>query len=249
MSGLRNVWFLTRRELGVYFVSPMAYIILTGLLLIFGWMFWGEMKRSSEAMMPFYFSGLMANISFIVVFITPIVTMRLLAEEKNRGTMEILMTAPVTETQVVIAKFLAAVTLLVFLLVPTLLHAVMAAKYGTMDWGALFAQYFGVLLLGAGMFAIGLFVSSLCQSQVTSGVITFVLVFLLVLTSILVDHMPTIHGWQRVARDVVETLDPFRYLPDFLRGIIDVRPVTYFLSLVVLFNFLSIRALESRRWR
>lgn len=249
MSGLRNVWFLTRRELGVYFVSPMAYIIMTGLLLIFGWMFWGEMKRSSEASMPFYFSTLMANVSFIVVFITPIVTMRLLAEEKNRGTLEILMTSPVTELQVVLAKFLAAVLLLVFLLVPTLLHAAIAAKYGTLDAGSLFAQYVGVLLLGAGMFAIGLFVSSLCQSQVTAGVITFVLVFLLVLTTMLVDHIPTVQPWQRVAHDVVETLDPFRYLPDFLRGIVDVRPVTYFLSLVVLFNFLSVRALESRRWR
>ncbi len=249
MSSLRNLRFLVQRELGVYFVSPTAYIILTVMMLIFGLMFWNEMERCHNYAVPFYFSNLMGTMSFVIVVTSPLITMRLLAEEKNRGTIELLMTSPVREWEVVVAKYLASVAFLAFLLLPTLVHAGLAAKYGTMDWGTLAAQYLGLLLLGSSVFAIGLFISSVCQSQVTAGVITFSISFLLILSALLSDNIPTTEKWMRISKDVIAQLDPFKYFPDFMRGIVDVRPVVYYLSLVVLFNFLSVRALESRRWR
>lgn len=246
---MRTIGALIRRELGVYFVSPLAYIKLTALMLIFGLLFWSETKRASDFSLPFVFTNLLSSMAGLMVFIAPLVTMRLVAEEKSRGTIETLMTAPVTEFQVVLAKYLATLCFLLFLLLPTLAHAILVSKYGTFDASEAFAGYVGLFLITASLFAIGLFISSICSSQVTAGVITFVVTFLLLLTTMLAPMIPEQTWWGKPLRSVVQTLDPFRYLGDFTRGIIDTRPLVYFLSLIVFFLFMSVRALESRRWR
>ncbi|MBI4565315.1 MAG: ABC transporter permease subunit [Planctomycetes bacterium] len=246
---MRNLAALVRRELGVYFVSPMAYIILTGLILVFGLMFWTEMGAASDFAMPFSFDRLLATLAAILVFVAPLITMRLIAEEKNRGTIETLMTAPVTDGQVVVAKFAAALLFLMYLLLPTVAHAFLAAKYGTVDAPATATGYLGLILMCSAVFSIGLFISSLCSSQVTAGVVTFVVSFLLILSSLIADRVPADTWYGRPARAVLERIDPFKYLEDFLRGIIDTRPVIYLLSVTVFFIFLTVRVLESRRWR
>ena len=246
---MRTTAALFRRELGVYFVSPMAYIILTCLMIIFGVLFWTATKHASDYAIPFVYSNLIGSFAGLMVFVVPLVTMRLVAEEKSRGTIETLMTAPVTEFQVVLAKYLASLAFLLFLLLPTLAHAILVSKYGTFDASEAVAGYLGLFLITASLFAVGLFISSVCTSQVTAGVVTFVVIFVLLLTALLAAVIPQDAWWGRALRSVVETLDPFRYLTDFMRGIVDTRPVVYFLSLVVFFLFLSVRALESRRWR
>jgi len=246
---VRSIAALVRRELGVYFVNPMAYIILTALMLIFGVMFYSETNTAAQWSRPFTFSNLLGAIAQLMVFVAPLVTMRLVAEEKNRGTIETLMTAPVTEFQVILAKYLATLIFLLYLLLPTVAHVILAGKYGTVDVTETLTGYLGVYLITASLFAIGLFVSTICGSQITAGVITFVITFMLLLTTVLAPMISDANWWGKQLRAVVEALDPFRYLQDFLRGIIDTRPLVYFLSLIVFFLFLSVRALESRRWR
>jgi ABC-2 type transport system permease protein len=246
---MRTIGALIRRELGVYFVSPMAYIILTCLMLIFGLQFWIQAKNASDYAMPFVFSSQFSLWAGLMVLVAPLITMRLLAEEKNRGTIETLMTAPVTEFQVVLAKYVATLGFLLFLLLPTLAFAILVSKYGTLDASEALAGYLGLFLVTASLFAIGLFVSSVCSSQVTAGVVTFVVTFLLLLAAILAPIIPDHTQLGKAAKSVVATLNPFQYFGDFTRGIIDTRPVVYFLSLIVFFLFMSVRALESRRWR
>lgn len=246
---MRTIGALIRRELGVYFASPMAYIILTAIMLVFGMIFWAETKNAATYSLPFTFSTSILGFSGLMMFVTPLITMRLVAEEKNRGTIETLMTAPVTEIQVALAKFSAAMLFLFYLLLPTAAHAILISKYGTLDLSETLTGYLGLILLCGGLFSIGLFISSACNSQVTAGVITFVVTFMLFLTNFLAPQIQDTTWWGRTLKAVVQSLDPTRYLGDFARGIIDTRPVVMFLSLIVFFLFLSVRALESRRWR
>jgi len=246
---VRTITALVRRELGVYFASPMAYIILTGVMLVFGLVFWSETKRASDFTMPFTFSSSLMSFAGLMTFVTPLITMRLVAEEKNRGTIETLMTAPVTELQVAVAKFASAMLFLFYLLLPTVAHAILISKYGTIDVSETLTGYLGLILLCGSLFSIGLFISAVSDSQVTAGVITFVTTFLLLLTSVLAGQIREDSWWGKPMKSVVQTLDPFKYLEDFLKGIVDTRPLVYFLSLIVFFLFLSVRALESRRWR
>jgi len=246
---MRTTLALFRRELGVYFVSPLAYIVLTCIMFIFGVVFWSGTRAAAAMNAPFVFSEILSQLSGLMVFVAPLVTMRLIAEEKNRGTFETLMTAPVTELQVVLAKYAATLAFLLFLLLPTVAHAILVSKYGTIDVTEALAGYLGLFLTTASLLAIGLFVSSVCDSQVTAGVITFVTIFALLLTAIVAPHISDQTALGKAARTVVETLNPYRNLNDFTRGIIDTRPIVYFLSLISFFLFLSVRALESRRWR
>jgi ABC-2 type transport system permease protein len=159
------------------------------------------------------------------------------------------MTAPVTELQVVLAKYAATLAFLLFLLLPTLAHAILVSKYGTVDVSEAVAGYIGLFLTTASLMAVGIFISSICASQVTAGIVTFVVIFMLLLTAIVAPNIPVDTALGRAARDVVETMNPYRNMGDFTRGIIDTRPVVYFLTLIVFFLFLSVRALETRRWR
>ena len=227
----------------------MAYIILTCLMLLFGLQFWMQTKQAAGMNMPFVYSNLLGSLAGLMVIVAPLVTMRLVAEEKNRGTIETLMTAPVTELQVILAKYLASLGLFLFLILPTVAHAILISKYGTFDFTEALAGYLGLFLITASLFAIGLFVSSVCTSQVTAGVITVVITAVLLITDFLVPFIPGEAGWGNAARAIVSTLNPFQYLDSFTRGIIDSRPVVYFITLIVFCIFLSVRALESRRWR
>ncbi|HKS16561.1 MAG TPA: ABC transporter permease [Planctomycetota bacterium] len=246
---MRTTWALFRRELAVYFVSPMAYIILTGLMLLFGLFFWMGTRGAAMNNLPFDYASVLSTIAYFMVFIAPIITMRLIAEEKNRGTFETLMTAPVTDLQVILAKYASTLAFLLFLLLPTVAHAILASKYGTLDVSQAIAGYIGVFLATASLFAIGLFVSSVCSNQVTAGVITFVIIIILAASAAIAPHISPHTEMGRAARSVIGTLDPYGSMDDFRRGIIDSRPVVYLLSLIAFFLFLSVRALESRRWR
>lgn len=240
---------LFRRELGVYFVNPLAYVVLTCVMLIFGIDFWFRARAAAAYSQPFVYSQVLFSVAGLLVFVTPLLTMRLVAEEKSRGTFETLMTSPVTEIQVVLAKYAATLAFMAFLMLPTLAHVILVGKYGTIDVPEVISGYFGLFLTTASLMAIGLFVSSVCSNQVTAGVVTFVSISLLLFTAIIADQISPHTSLGLAARSVVEALNPYQNMEDFMRGIIDTRPVVYLLSLIVFFLFLSVRALETRRWR
>lgn len=242
---MKNFVALARRELGVYFVSPMAYIILTALLLLSGWAFWSGMAGAVENRLPVDFSGTLAMTVYIVVLSSALVTMRLIAEERSKGTLEIILTAPISDAAFVLAKFAAAMVLLTFLLVLTVGYLVIISRYGPVDAGAAACGYLGVLMVGAVTYSIGLFISSLCSSQVTAGVITLALSLLLVLCDMLASYLPEGTFWH----DFLSAIDLTRNFGDFIRGIVDRGRFVYLSSVVAFFLFLTTRVVESRRWR
>lgn len=240
-----NLVALARRELGVYFVSPMAYVILTVLLLVSGWWFYSDVESYAQNRIPISYTNTLFIIVWLVILVCPLITMRLIAEEKNRGTIELLMTSPVTELQVVLAKYLAAILFLGYLLLPTVGYAILVSRYGDVDWGAVGTGYFGVMLAGACIFAVGIFISSLCNSQVTAGIITLMVAFGLVLMGVFASRVPDGTFW----KELYMQFYLIGNIQDLLQGVADSRPLIYCGSLITFFIFLTVRVLESRRWR
>lgn len=242
---MRTLLALTRRELEVYFVSPLAYIILTLILFFSGLGFYASVKTTVAAHVPGDYGGTLLLLEGVVVLTAALVTMRLVAEEKSRGTIEMLLTAPVTEMQVVAAKFAGAVCLLAFLIVPTFGFALILGQYGSVDIGQVLCGYLGVLLLGSALYSIGIFISSLCSSQLVAGMITFVVVLLLLIANIFWLYRPDNSLWRQLL-DYVSLMVIFG---DFMKGVVDSSRVVYLLSISVFFLFLTARLLETRRWR
>ena len=235
---------LVRRELGTYFVSPTAYIILTAMLLVSGLTFMRYLADFASARVPVDFGPTLGTIVFVVVASSALVTMRLVAEEKSRGTLEIAMTAPVTEMQFVLSKYIAALALLAWQLLLTGGLVLVVARHGDVDAGAVLCGYAGVLLVGAVTYAVGLFISSLCTSQVTAGMVTFTLSLLLLAANVLVENRAG--GGLQPVLEAVSLMENFS---DFLKGVVDTGRLVTLLSICVFFVFLSARVLESRRWR
>jgi gliding motility-associated transport system permease protein len=236
---------LIRRELGVYFVSPMAYVILLALLFIAGWAFVSSVRGAVADRAPGDYQITLLFLDFLVILTSPLITMRLIAEEKSRGTIEVLLTSPVTEVQVVLAKFAATLVLLIYLLLPTLGFALILARYGSVDLGQVFCGYFGVLLLGGAIYSIGLFISCLCTSQITAGMVTFSVVILLVIANLGAPTFAEGSFWRQLLDYVNLTVN----FGDFVKGIVDSSRLVYLLSVSGFFLFLTTRMLESRRWR
>jgi ABC-2 type transport system permease protein len=242
---MKSYLALTRRELGVYFVSPMAYIILTALLFVSALMFVSSMGILAANRLPVDYSPTLLTVMIIVVFSSALVTMRLIAEEKSKGTLEIILTAPVSDAAFVLAKFSAAMVLLAYLLVLTVGFLIIISRYGAVDLGAVASGYLGVFFLGAVMYSVGLFISSLCASQMTAGVITFTVAVLLALGNVFGMTLSDDSIW----KSLLSTIDLTANFGDFIKGVIDRARVVYLLSVTVFFLFLTTRVVESRRWR
>ena len=242
---MKNFLALTRRELGVYFVSPMAYIILTVMLLLAGWLFCTSISFFATNRLALDYSPTLVSIMVIVVATSALVTMRLIAEEKSKGTLEIILTAPISDATFVLAKFAAAMVLLAYLLILTVGYLVIVSRYGKVDYGAVASGYVGVFILGAVMYSIGLFISSLCSSQITAGVITFAVAAILALANLGSLLLPENSDW----RPFLAYVDLMQNFGDFLKGVVDRTRLVYLSSIVFFFLFLTTRVVESRRWR
>ena len=163
---MRNVWTITTRELNSYFVSPVAYVVSAAFLLISGVLFSLIITSTLQASL----NGAFGNITFILILVAPILTMKLLAEEVRMGTLELLLTSPVDDWQVVVGKYLGSLILFaVMLLAPTLVYVVFLVAFGQPDFGPIISGYLGVLLLGGAFLAVGVLASSLTQNQVVAG--------------------------------------------------------------------------------
>jgi len=230
---------LAWRELRLYFSSWMAYAVAAGFLAISGLIFWIILSDTQEAQLRWTIE----NIVVIFLFITPLITMRLLAEEKRSGTLELLMTSPVTDAQVVLGKFLGALGLLVVLLVPTLVFPGVLARYGDPDWGPILSGYLGLFLAGACFVAVGVLASPVTESQVVAGFLAFGTLLGL-----------WIVGWaagagSAGAKEAIAYVSVLRHFADFPKGLIQTKDVVYYLTFVAFCLFAAMRSLESRKWR
>ncbi len=172
------------------------------------------------------------------------VTMRTYSEEKRSGTIELLLTAPLTDAQIILGKFLGALGLYAAMLLATVPAFAILFAYGNPDWAPLLSTYLGLLLFGGGFIAIGLFISSLTQNQIVAGAATFMLLLMLLLVGWLRDFTTS-----EVAIEMISALAIYEHLDDFTKGIVDTRHVAYYLSIVTVGLFLTARSVDSERWR
>ncbi len=237
------------RELKAYFFSPLAYVVLTLLLLVNGFVFWliisflNDPRAQIGAPLELFF-GQTIFFWLVMLFVAPVLTMRLISEERRSGTIEILMTAPVTEGQVILGKYLAAFLFYVFLWSPTLVYAAVVAYYGTVDWGPVAAGYVGILGIGALFLAVGTFASTLSRNQLVAAILTFALLVPLFTFGLLEQLINN-----EVVKGVFEYLNLWQHMDDFGKGIVDTRRLVYYLSATAFFLFLAARGLEVKKWR
>src|SRR6266849_205136 len=251
---MKNAFAIAKKELNIYFATPIAYVMFTLFVVIGSYFFLrllGAYEQASLMYMRFnspemmnrlnfqdaIFRALFGNMGVILIFVVPFLTMRLVAEEKKQKTIELLYSTPVTPGQIVWGKYLAALTMLY----PALVQLVARDAQGV-EWRSIFLGYAGLFLLGAAYMALGLFISSLTESQVVAALITFVVLL-----------MTWIIGWtaaetEGATREVVTYLSSVSHLDSFSKGTIDLKDLVYFLSICALGLFATHRAIEAHRW-
>jgi ABC-2 type transport system permease protein len=255
---MKNVWVLARRELNSYFSSPIAYIVLAMFAIIFGYFFYSAtaifVNYSIQAMMgrgmmgpmnlnEFIIRPLLMNVSVIVLFLLPMVTMRLFAEEKRSGTIELLLTSPLRDVEIILGKWLAAMLLYVCLLVISALDILILFRYGQPDWRALLVGYLGLILMGAAFLGLGAFISTLTKNQIIAASLTFGLFLLLWVLDWVTSYS------QGTLGKVVSYLSITTHFENFAKGVLDLKDAIYYLSVIFIGLFLTLRSMESLRWR
>jgi len=240
---MSKMLLLTRRELSAYFVSPIAYVAMVFFLLLSGILFGSPWFGAFRPGQPAQLQSVFYLVSFVLLLVIPALTMRSLAEERGSGTIESLLTAPVTDAQVVLAKFLGCWIFYLAILAPTLLYVVALAAFSSPDYGSIMAGYLGLVLLGMMYVAIGILASSLTRAQVIAFVVAFFPLLFLHLLGLFAGSMPS--PW----RSIVRVAGTIAHCEDFNRGIVAATHVVYFLAVTVYALFLTVKVLESRRWR
>jgi ABC-2 type transport system permease protein len=254
---MRNVWIIWRKELRSYFVSPVAYVLLVMFALLFGWFFWNMLgafvfysmaSQMRGEMMPMNINEqiirqLLGDLNVTALFVIPLITMRLFAEEKRNGTMELLATSPIRDVEVILGKWVAAVTLYAGMLLLTGLNYVFIFKYGNPDWKPLAVGYLGMLLQAAALLAIGTFISSLTKNQIIAGAATFGVCLLFFVL-----------GWAggyetSTWAQVLSYMSVTTHMESFAKGVLDTKDAVYYLTVIFVGLFLTARSLESLRWR
>jgi gliding motility-associated transport system permease protein len=257
-----SLYAVYRKELGHYFASPIAYIFI-GLFLILSAFFFNVflnfyIQQSFQAQMQSMRYGMPPEmdvpvlvmrqffgvVSTLVLFFTPILTMGSYAEERKRGTMELLMTSPLTEFQIVLGKFLASLTLFAIMLLPTATYLTYMFLHSepAPPWKMMLAGYAGVLLLGAALLSLGSFISSLTENQLIAAVLTFAAFLILWVLDLG-------RSAESGLAELFSYLSVVRHYDDFTRGVIDTTSLIYYLSFTFLFVFLTVRSVDSMRWR
>ncbi|MEA1922453.1 MAG: ABC transporter permease subunit [Pseudomonadota bacterium] len=221
MSGALTVF---KKELRGFFFSPIAYIVITTFLLLSGWFFFSTFFLYNQAELRNFFSQL----PIIFAFIVPAVTMRLFSEELNSGSFELLSTLPITSSGIVIGKFLAALTFIALMLLPTIAYAFSAALLGDLDWGPVFGGYCGALLLAGAYVGIGLLASSLTKNQIVAFIIGMAICFMLTIFDRMLFFVP------ESLLAIFAYLGSTTHFQNISRGIIDTRDLLYFLSIMFL---------------
>lgn len=218
---MRQVMHIFKKEFNAYFVSPIAYIVIAVFLIVTGWFFFMAFFLFNQASLRNFFTLL----PVIYAFVIPAITMRLVSEELNIGSYEILLSMPVTYTDVVLGKFLASLGFVVAMLIPTLAYPLCVATIGDLDWGPVFGGYIGAVFLGAAFSAIGLFASALTRNQIIAFIIGMVICFTLTLIDKMLFFLP------RSLLGVLTYLGADFHFQNISKGIIDSRDIVYFVSI------------------
>ena len=241
---------LTVRELRAFWYSPIAYVVGALFLFLQGLVFWllvlalnDPRSDPSWTMAQVFFGGTFFY-WFSVLVLTPVLTMRTFSEEKRTGTIELLLSAPVTDTHVVLAKFLGAWIAYMLLWAFTLIFFVVLRTFTPLDWGQVFTGYLGTWLLGGVLLAVGVLASSLTRNQVIAAVLSFVTILLLFSVGILDVFIK-----DPETSTILQYLSIMEHLRDFSKGILDTRPMVFYLSLTAICLFLTGRVISNQRWR
>ena len=241
---MKNIISICGKELYTYFVSPIAYFVLFVFMAVTGFLFFAiffiESGRdgSGASVMQIVFG----NISIILLFFTPALTMKLFAEERKSGTIELLLTSPVTDTEVVIGKFLASLTLLLIMLLLTLVFPMLVLPFGQLDAGPVLSGYLGLVLLGCCFLSLGLMFSSMSKNQVVSALTSFGLL----LTLWVIGFLST--GVGKVG-EILAYLSLIEHFEDFARGVVSLKHAVYYLSFTLICLFATVKSVESSKWR
>ncbi|HKR32248.1 MAG TPA: ABC transporter permease subunit [Terriglobales bacterium] len=254
---MRNVWIIFQKELRSYFVSPIAWLLLTMFAVVFGYFFWtgvgmfvfaGIQQQMSGEMFPMNINEqvirpLVSNARVLSLFLIPIITMRLFAEEKRNGTIELLTTSPIRDLEVILGKWLAATTLYACMLLFSALNLIFLFRYGNPDWKPLLIGYLGLLLEAACLAAIGTFISSLTKNQIIAGATTFAVCLMFWVFEWVGGYETA--AWAKVLSYMSTTV----HFESFARGVIELKDAIYYATLILIGLFFTARSMESLRWR
>lgn len=253
---MSNILAIAQKELRAYFASPIAYVIIGFFALVFGYFYivsvnfflvqamqmgipgQGQVNINTMAIRP-----LLQNVSVVALFVLPLITMRTYAEEKRSGTIELLLTSPLTDFQIIMGKFLGAVALYGLMLAVTLVHMGILFIYGNPEWKPIVTGYLGLLLMGASFISVGLWVSSLTRNQIVAGMVTFAIFLLLWTVNWAMDWAgPTM-------QKVLTAISITDHFDDFSKGVIALRHLVYYFSFITFGLFLTAKSVDSERWR
>jgi ABC-2 type transport system permease protein len=254
---VRNILAIAGKELRSYFASPIAYVVVGLFALLFGYFFYAILVFFAEQGMRMGMMGgpssmnvnqmmlrpLLLNTSVIVLFVLPMITMRTFSEEKRSGTMELLLTAPLTDAQIILGKFVGAVALYGLMLAITLLNVGLLFWYGNPEWKPVATGYLGLLLMGGCFISVGMFISSLTRNQIVAAVITFSTFLMLWVINWVGESAGP------VTREIVSFLSITEHFEDFVKGVIDTKHLVYYLSFMTFGLFLTAKSVDSERWR
>ena len=253
-----KVWPIFKKEMRLYFTSPVAWVIITMFLFIAGYFFYSifafyTLASMQSAMNPqmarelnvtdSVLRPLFSNVSVILLLLMPLITMRLFAEERRSGTIELLLTYPVRDGAVLVGKYLAALALYAIMLALTLLYPGILIYFARVEWGPLLTGYLGLLLMGATFLAIGIFASSLTENQIVAAVTTFGTLLLLWVVGWSAEYVGG--PWGRV----LSHLSILEHFDTFARGVLDTKDVIFYVDATIVALFLTLRSLETRRWK
>ncbi|HXG04759.1 MAG TPA: ABC transporter permease subunit [Candidatus Binatia bacterium] len=253
-----KVWPIFKKEMRLYFTSPIAWVILTIFLFVAGYFFYAIFAFYTLASMQAAMNPAMArdlnvtdsvlrplfsNVSVILLLLMPLVTMRLFAEERRSGTIELLLTYPVRDGAVLVGKYLAALTLYAVMLALTLTYPALVVYFTRVEWGPLVTGYLGLVLLGATFLAVGIFASSLTENQIVAAITTFGVLLIFWVIGWSADYVGG--PWGRV----LSHLSLIEHFDSFAKGVLDTRDVLYYVNFTVVALFLTLRSLEARRWK
>ena len=255
---MSNILALAHKEIRSYFASPIAYIVIGFFALVYGYFYVVMLQYFVRASMQGGRMGMGApsmninqdmlrpvvqNLTVVMLFLLPMITMRTYSEEKRSGTIELLLTSPLTDMQIIVGKFLGAMTLYGAMLAITIPHMALLFVYGRPEWKPIASSYLGLLLMGGCFISLGLFISSLTKNQIVAAAITFATFLMLWVIS----WIGSFSGG--TMNDVLSYLSIIEHLEDFTKGVIDTSHLIYYVSFITLGLFLTAKSVDSERWR
>jgi ABC-2 type transport system permease protein len=254
---MSNILAIAHKELKSYFSSPIAYIVLGFWALVFGYFYYimlfyfvragmqmNQMGPQALNLNEHMIRPVLSNVTVVVLFVMPMITMRTYSEEKRSGTIELLLTAPVSDLQIILGKFFGALGLYAVMLALTLIHVAVLFVFGAPEWKPLATGYLGLLLLGASFISLGLFISSLTKNQIVAGMVSFA-VFLLFWVASWFGSVSS-GGW---AADVANYISVIDHFDDFSKGVIDTKHLIYYFSFIAFGLYLTAKSVDTERWR